>query len=134
MAGLDLPSGPVDRGVFEPGWRRSEHIKRIAGTDSCQTAHLGYVVSGRMHVVMDDGSEAECGPGDAVTSHLATTPGSSATKHVCSSTSARSRTTRSRNKPASADVGFRGRPMHNYQPRNRELGTRQACRPEISRN
>jgi quercetin dioxygenase-like cupin family protein len=63
---VNLPSGPVGRGVFEPGWRWSEHIKPIAGTDTCQTAHLGYVVSGRMHVVMDDGSEGECGPGDAV--------------------------------------------------------------------
>jgi uncharacterized cupin superfamily protein len=26
--------------------------------------HTGYVVSGRMHVVMDDGSEQEIGPGD----------------------------------------------------------------------
>jgi len=63
---VNLASGPVARGVFEPGWRWSEHVKPIAGTDSCQTAHLGYVVSGRMHIVMDDGSEGECGPGDAV--------------------------------------------------------------------
>ena len=54
----------VGRGTFEPGWRWSENIKPIAGTDSCQTFHLGYVVSGRMKVIMDDGQEAECGPGD----------------------------------------------------------------------
>jgi quercetin dioxygenase-like cupin family protein len=63
---VNLPSGPVGRGVFEPGWRWSDHVKPIAGTDTCQTAHLGYVISGRMHVVMDDGSEGECGPGDVV--------------------------------------------------------------------
>jgi quercetin dioxygenase-like cupin family protein len=63
---VNLPSGPVGRGVFEPGWRWSQHVKPIAGTESCQTAHLGYVLSGRMHVVMDDGSEGECGPGDVV--------------------------------------------------------------------
>jgi quercetin dioxygenase-like cupin family protein len=55
----------VGRGVFEPGWRWSEHVKPIAGTDSCQSAHTGYVLSGRMKVVMDDGEEAEVGPGDA---------------------------------------------------------------------
>jgi mannose-6-phosphate isomerase-like protein (cupin superfamily) len=33
-------------------------------TDSCQVAHLGYAVSGRMRVVMDDGSEAEIGRGE----------------------------------------------------------------------
>jgi len=56
----------VGRGVFEPGWRWSEHVKPIAGTDSCQVPHTGYVLSGRMHVRMDDGTEGEVGPGDAV--------------------------------------------------------------------
>jgi quercetin dioxygenase-like cupin family protein len=55
----------VGRGVLEPGWRWSEHVKPIAGTDSCQVTHTGYVVSGRLKVVMDDGSEGEAGPGDA---------------------------------------------------------------------
>ena len=52
------------RGTFEPGWRWSEHVKPIAGTDSCQSPHLLYVLSGRMKVVMDDGTEGEAGPGD----------------------------------------------------------------------
>jgi hypothetical protein len=56
----------VGRGTFEPGWRWSENVKPIAGTDSCQTSHLGYVMSGRMRVTMDDGSEHEVGPGDVV--------------------------------------------------------------------
>lgn len=61
---VHLDSGTYGRGTFEPGWRWSEHIKPIAGTDSCQAHHRGYVVSGRMTVVMDDGTEAEVGPGD----------------------------------------------------------------------
>jgi hypothetical protein len=56
----------VGLGVFEPGWRWSVNVKPLAGTDSCQAVHNGYVVSGRMHVVMDDGTEAEAGPGDIV--------------------------------------------------------------------
>jgi uncharacterized cupin superfamily protein len=52
------------RATFEPGWRWSECVKPIAGTDSCQVAHLGYMVAGRMGVRMDDGSEEEFGPGD----------------------------------------------------------------------
>jgi len=52
------------RGVFEPGWRWSTDIAPIAGTSSCQTHHLGYVISGRMQVRMDDGSETTVGPGD----------------------------------------------------------------------
>jgi hypothetical protein len=56
----------VGRGTFEPGWRWSENVKPIAGTDSCQVSHLGYCVSGRMKVIMDDGTEGECGAGDVV--------------------------------------------------------------------
>ena len=59
-----LENGPVGLGTFKPGWKWSEHVKPIAGTDSCQVHHLGYVVSGRMKIVMDDGSEGEVGPGD----------------------------------------------------------------------
>jgi quercetin dioxygenase-like cupin family protein len=61
---VQLDGGPVGRGTFKPGWRWSEHVKPIAGTDSCQAAHTGYFVSGRMKVVMDDGEEIEYGPGD----------------------------------------------------------------------
>jgi quercetin dioxygenase-like cupin family protein len=61
---VNLDSGPVGRATFRPGWRWSEHVKPIAGTDSCQAAHTGYFVSGRMKVVMDDGEEIEYGPGD----------------------------------------------------------------------
>jgi hypothetical protein len=56
----------IGRATFEPGWRWSENIKPIAQTDSCQVSHLGYCISGRMKVVMDDGTEGECGPGDVV--------------------------------------------------------------------
>jgi hypothetical protein len=44
---------------FEPGWRWSENVKPIAGTDSCQAPHLGYMLSGRMRIQMDDGTEDE---------------------------------------------------------------------------
>jgi len=52
------------KGTFEPGWRWSTDIAPIAGTASCQTRHLGYVISGRMHVKLDDGAEYEIGTGD----------------------------------------------------------------------
>jgi ketosteroid isomerase-like protein len=50
--------------TFEPGWRWSEDVAPIAGTASCQVRHLGYVMSGRMGIVMDDGAQLEIGPGD----------------------------------------------------------------------
>jgi mannose-6-phosphate isomerase-like protein (cupin superfamily) len=53
------------RNTFEPGWRWSESVKPLVKTDSCQTHHAGYVLSGRLHVVTEDGGETELGPGDA---------------------------------------------------------------------
>jgi hypothetical protein len=61
---LNIGGRTVGKGVFEPGWRWSNNVKPIAGTDSCQVSHLGYCISGRMKVFMDDGSEREVGPGD----------------------------------------------------------------------
>jgi mannose-6-phosphate isomerase-like protein (cupin superfamily) len=55
----------VGRFTFEPGWRWSECVKPVAGTDSCEMTHLGYVVSGQIHVVHDDGTAVDVGPGDA---------------------------------------------------------------------
>jgi quercetin dioxygenase-like cupin family protein len=62
---VNLGESSALRGTFEPGWRWSDHVKPIAQTDSCQSPHLLYVLSGRMKVVMDDGGEGEVGPGDA---------------------------------------------------------------------
>jgi quercetin dioxygenase-like cupin family protein len=61
---VNADEGAVGRATFLPGWRWSEHVKPIAKTDSCQAAHTGYFISGRMKVVMDDGEEMEYGPGD----------------------------------------------------------------------
>ena len=63
---VTLDNVTVGRAVFEPGWKWSECVKPIAGTESCEVAHVGYVVSGRMKVVMDDGSEMEYGAEDAL--------------------------------------------------------------------
>jgi hypothetical protein len=61
---VDLGGLKAMRATFQPGWRWSECVKPIAGTDSCQVEHLIHVISGRMAVKMDDGSEAEFAPGD----------------------------------------------------------------------
>jgi quercetin dioxygenase-like cupin family protein len=61
---VNVGEHPVMYGQMEPGWRWSEHVKPIANTDSCQATHLLYVISGRMEVSMEDGTEREIGPGD----------------------------------------------------------------------
>ena len=55
----------VGRFVFEPGWRWSECIKPVAGTESCQARHVGVAQSGRIGVRHEDGTEIEIGAGDA---------------------------------------------------------------------
>ena len=53
------------RFAFEPGWKWSECVKPVAGTDSCQARHVGVIQSGRMHVAHEDGTDVEFGAGDA---------------------------------------------------------------------
>ena len=55
----------IGRAEFRPGWRWSADVKPLAGTSSCELAHTAVVISGRMKVRMNDGTEAELGPGDA---------------------------------------------------------------------
>lgn len=62
---VTLPTATIGRATFEPGWKWSECVKPIAQTESCQAEHTGYCLSGRMHVVMTDGSEMDIGPNDA---------------------------------------------------------------------
>lgn len=49
---------------WDPGWRWSVDLKPTAGTQTCQFHHLGYAISGRLRVQMEDGIELELGPGD----------------------------------------------------------------------
>ena len=60
-----LAGATAARFTFQPGWRWSEDIKPVAGTESCQARHVGAIVSGSLHVVHRDGSEGDAGPGDA---------------------------------------------------------------------
>ena len=60
----DAGGAAILKGTFEPGWRWSADVAPIAGTASCQVRHLGYVISGGMHITFDDGTECDIGPGD----------------------------------------------------------------------
>jgi hypothetical protein len=62
---VDLGDAVLARAVFRPGWRWSTDVAPSSGTSSCVATHLAYVVSGRLHVRMDDGREIDLRPGDA---------------------------------------------------------------------
>ena len=57
----------LGRFTFEPGWRWSECIKPVVGTDSCQLSHVGYAVSGRATIHLDDGTQQTIRPGQSYT-------------------------------------------------------------------
>lgn len=55
----------VGRFTFEPGWKWSECIKPVVGTEHRQNDHVGYLETGRLAVVHQDGSQVEIGAGEA---------------------------------------------------------------------
>jgi len=54
----------LGRASYKPGWKWSEHVGPVAGTELCEVEHVGLVVTGRCRVRMRDGTEMELGPGD----------------------------------------------------------------------
>ena len=61
---VKIGGGVVGRLTLEPGWRWSQHVKPTAGTEWCEAPHFQYHVSGRIHIVMSDGTEFEVGAGE----------------------------------------------------------------------
>jgi class 3 adenylate cyclase len=59
---VEMDDHVIGRLVHEPGWRWSNDVKPIAGTEACMYHHLGYTVSGLLRVQMPDGTELEIGP------------------------------------------------------------------------
>ena len=57
----------IGRFNFEPGWRWSECVKPVVGTDSCQNSHVGYAISGEITVRLDDGTEKRIRAGESYT-------------------------------------------------------------------
>lgn len=61
---LKIGGGVVGRATFEPGWRWSDSLQSIAGTDSCEAPHFQYHVSGVLKILTDEGTVLECKAGD----------------------------------------------------------------------
>jgi len=61
---IKVGGATIGRAVFQPGWKWSTSVQPLAKTRSCEAPHFQYHVSGVLKVVMDDGSEFECRPGD----------------------------------------------------------------------
>jgi class 3 adenylate cyclase len=62
---VGLDDATVGHCHFEPGWRWSADIGPMMGATTCPIRHVGYALSGTMHVVMDDGETLDIGPDTA---------------------------------------------------------------------
>jgi DNA-binding CsgD family transcriptional regulator len=65
IAVASLGDATITREVMEPGWRWSKDVRPVVGTDLCQASHQLFIVSGRLHVLMEDGAELVLRSGDA---------------------------------------------------------------------
>ena len=45
---VDVAGAQIGRLVLEPGWRWSDHVKPLAGTEWCEAPHFQYHVSGTL--------------------------------------------------------------------------------------
>ena len=61
---INIGGRMIGRGIFEPGWKWSDHVKPLVKTKSCEAPHFQYQISGTMKVVMDDGTEKETKAGE----------------------------------------------------------------------
>jgi hypothetical protein len=61
---LTIGGATIGRATLEPGWRWSKSVQPIVITKSCEAPHFQYHVAGTLKVVMDDGTEFVCKPGD----------------------------------------------------------------------
>jgi len=61
---IKIGGATLGRAIFEPGWRWSTSVQPIVKTKSCEAPHFQYHISGTLKILMDDGTELECHPGD----------------------------------------------------------------------
>jgi len=61
---VDIAGTQIGRLTLQPGWRWSEHVKPIAGTELCEAPHFQYHVQGTLRIKMADGSELDAVAGD----------------------------------------------------------------------
>jgi hypothetical protein len=61
---VDLLGKSVGLQTFEPGWRWSNDVRPLVGTEQCPFVHLGYMLSGQLHVELQDGGTLDLRTGD----------------------------------------------------------------------
>jgi hypothetical protein len=49
----------IKRVIYPPGFRWSQHMKPVSGTDLCMHAHAGFLALGQIHIEYEDGCIVE---------------------------------------------------------------------------
>jgi hypothetical protein len=62
---VNLAGNTIGRFTLEKGWKWSNDLKPVVKTEWCEATHVQYIIAGKYHVKMKDGSEFDLGPGDA---------------------------------------------------------------------
>jgi quercetin dioxygenase-like cupin family protein len=63
---INVGGSDIGRLTLQPGWRWSDHVKPIAGTELCEAPHFQYHLQGTLHILMEDGTEFDGTPGDVI--------------------------------------------------------------------
>lgn len=53
----------LGRATYEPGWKWSEHVRPLAGTEFCEVEHVGLVISGKAVAAIKAGKVYDLVPG-----------------------------------------------------------------------
>jgi uncharacterized protein DUF861 len=61
---VNIAGGTVARFELQKGWKWSSDIKPVVKTEWCEAPHFQYVISGKYHVKMKDGTEFDIAAGD----------------------------------------------------------------------
>ena len=63
---VNVGNGTFARFTLQKGWKWSNDIKPIVRTEWCEAPHFQYLISGKYHVKMQDGTQFDISPGDVV--------------------------------------------------------------------
>ena len=105
---VEIGGGEIGRLVFEPGWRWSNDVKPIAGTDSCEAPHFQYHISGRLESAWMTGPSSPLGQETSRPFPVVMMPGWSETNLWLLSTGTGPATTRRRGRPCALSLSKRG--------------------------
>ena len=64
---VNLPHMTIGKATYHKGWKWSDDVSPLSGTEFCETEHLGMVISGNATVAFENEEPKVIGPGDIST-------------------------------------------------------------------